>query len=64
METVVIYNMGLDAMSAGLPRVAPNEVEYPIVSRYQPYHTVSAALSSTLKAAWLDGYDNKYARRR
>lgn len=58
METIVIINKGRDAAKAGLPRVAPETIDYPIVSRYVPYHTVEANLSPHMQKLWLEGYDS------
>ncbi len=58
MQTIVVFNNGRDAGRSGLPRSAPDEIDYPVVSRYQPYHTVKAALSDWMKREWLRGYDH------
>jgi len=58
METVVIFNMGRDAARAGVERIAPENVMYPIRSIYVPDHEVEANLSLSLQKAWLDGFDH------
>lgn len=58
METVVVYNAGRDAAKRGDVRQAPDAIDYPIVSRYQPYHTVEATLSGWMKREWLRGFDS------
>lgn len=64
METVVIYNAGKSAFLAGAPRIAPDEIDYPIVSRYEAYRIDRMTLSAHTKQHWLEGYDRKYDRKR
>jgi hypothetical protein len=61
MEMVVIYNMGRDAAREGAERVAPGAVDYPIVSKYQPFHYQRCNLSDYAKRQWLSGYDSMVA---
>lgn len=57
MEIIVVYNAGRDAAKRGDARAAPQAIDYPIVSRYEPFHYVRVSLSSHNQREWLRGYD-------
>lgn len=58
METIFFFNKGRDAKRAGLPREAPETIEYPIISQYVPFHYETGGMSIHQQREWLRGYDH------
>lgn len=60
METIVFYNKGRDAARRGETRAVPDTIEYPVVSKYVPYHTITAQVKGVwhLEREWLKGFDS------
>ncbi len=59
METIVVINAGRYAARDGLPRIAPETIEYPchdyvtkLVTHYDTAH-----LDRRMQQYWLSGYD-------
>ena len=57
MDTIVIFNAGKSAANAGSPRIAPETIMHPVISKYVPFHRVEAHLDNHHKREWLRGYD-------
>jgi hypothetical protein len=57
MELIVVFNLGMDAAKAGLPRVAPETIEYPIISQYHPTRIETVKLDDYGKRRWVNGWD-------
>jgi hypothetical protein len=64
MEMTVVFNKGRDAFANGLPRVAPETIEYPLRTKWHAANGINENRTQTVrlpdhaKREWLRGYDH------
>lgn len=58
METVVLYNLGIEAAKNGGPRICPDEIDYPVRSKYRSETSEKAWPCDYMKQQYTRGFDS------